>query len=345
MNHKRSTSQSGSQVGGPRHSYSPNLRKAEVSPAHKRQQWLAYAVIFGIVAIAFGFGVGSVVHSEQQRALALEAIAAESAIQESASAGNAEGAEGTVADGQQAPTAETLSLVDAKLLSGRDADFAVDPERATWSYDDNGRKTVYLTIDDGPSENTQAVLDILDAYGCKATFFVVGHNDDFFPMIAEAYRRGHTIGLHSMTHDYAEVYSSVDAYFADLEGIAQVVKDQIGYVPCFIRFPGGSSNLISADYTEGIMTELTGLVQERGFQYYDWNVSTGDGSDHTADELVSYACEETDAENIVMLCHDSATKQTTVEALPRIIEHYQSLGYSFEALDRSSWVCHHGVNN
>ena len=231
-------------------------------------------------------------------------------------------------------------------LAWRDADFAVDPSRTDWNYDSNGRKVVYLTIDDGPSEKTQEVLDILDRYGCKATFFVVGHNSDYFPMIGEAYSRGHTIGLHTNTHDYAYIYSSQGAYFEDLDAIGSIVRDQIGYVPCFIRFPGGSSNSISANYTQGIMTALVDEVQARGYQYYDWNVSSGDGSEHTADELVYFATEEApDYENIVLLVHDSATKQTTVEALPRIIEYYQERGYAFEAIDRSTIVPHHGTNN
>ena len=231
-------------------------------------------------------------------------------------------------------------------LSWRDSDFAVDPNRTDWNYTDNGRKVVYLTIDDGPSENTQAVLDILDRYGCKATFFVVGHNPDYFPMIKEAYDRGHTIGLHTFSHDYAYIYSSQQAYFEDLDAIGGVVRDQIGYVPCFIRFPGGSSNSISKNYTLGIMSALVGEVQARGYQYYDWNVSSGDGSDHTADDLVYFATEEASKyENIVLLMHDSATKQTSVEALPRIIEYYQERGYTFEAIDRTTFVPHHGVNN
>ena len=232
-------------------------------------------------------------------------------------------------------------------LSWRDADFAVDPNRNTdWNYDSNGRKVVYLTIDDGPSDKTQAVLDILDKYDCKATFFVVGHNPDYFPMIKEAYDRGHTIGMHTYSHDYAYIYSSQQAYFDDLAAIADVVRDQIGYEPCFIRFPGGSSNSISANYTAGIMSALVDEVQARGYQYYDWNVSFGDGSEHTADELVYYATEDaTEYENIVMLMHDAETKQTTVEALPRVIEYYQERGYTFEAIDRSTFVPHHGTNN
>ena len=230
-------------------------------------------------------------------------------------------------------------------LRWRDADFAVDPNRTDWNYQPNGRKVVYLTIDDGPSELTQQVLDILDQYDCKATFFVTGHDSNYFPMIKEAYNRGHTIGLHTQTHDYAYLYSSVDAYFEDLNGVGQIVKDQIGFVPCFIRFPGGSSNTISANYTGGIMTTLVDEVQARGYQYFDWNVSSGDGADYGTEDIVSMSTAPNEYDNIVFLMHDSATKQTTVEALPRIIEHYKELGYSFEAIDRSTMVTHHGVNN
>ena len=221
----------------------------------------------------------------------------------------------------------------------------MDPTRTDWTFNDNGRKVVYLTFDDGPSKLTPAVLDILDRYDVKATFFVVGTDPGHFDLIKEAYDRGHTIGLHTYSHDYAYVYSSVDAYYEDLGEIAAVVKDQIGYVPCFIRFPGGSSNGISANYCPGIMTYLTEDVQSRGYQYYDWDASFGDGAVHTAEELVGYAKEAPLEENIVVLCHDSETKQTTVDALPEVIEYFQGLGYSFEGLDRTAWIPHHGIAN
>ena len=124
-------------------------------------------------------------------------------------------------------------------------------------------KVVYLTFDDGPSENTQKVLDILEQYDAKATFFITGSREECRPLIKKAYEAGHTIGLHTYSHDYADVYSSVDAYFEDLEKVGKVAEEQIGYVPCFIRFPGGSSNAVSKKYTQGIMTELTSLVQEK----------------------------------------------------------------------------------
>ena len=93
------------------------------------------------------------------------------------------------------------------------------------------------------------------------------------------------------------------------------------------------------------MSALVKVAPALGYQYYDWNMSIGDGSVHTADELVGYATAPTELTNIMLLCHDSTSKQTTVEALPRIIEHYQALGYSFEAIDRTTFVAHHGVSN
>ena len=99
------------------------------------------------------------------------------------------------------------------------------------------------------------MLDVLDKYNIRATFFVTNQaTDTYGHMIKVAYDKGHTIGLHTSTHDYAQVYASVDAYFQDLDAIAHTVKEQIGYVPAFVRFPGGSSNTISADYCKGIMT-------------------------------------------------------------------------------------------
>lgn len=229
----------------------------------------------------------------------------------------------------------------------RNEEFAVDPLRTDWNFEAPATKTVYLTFDDGPSSNTQPVLDILDQYGIKATFFVTGLNPDYLHMIRECYARGHTIGMHTYTHDYAQVYSSMDAYWSDLAQIGEVVEEQIGYVPCFIRFPGGSSNTVSANYTLGIMSELAQEVVAEGYQYYDWDASCGDGADHTADELVDATMADTSYgyQSIVFLMHDGAGKETTVEALPRIIEYFESEGYTFAPLDRQTCVPHHGIGN
>jgi peptidoglycan/xylan/chitin deacetylase (PgdA/CDA1 family) len=251
----------------------------------------------------------------------------------------------------QQESAQVENQVNADIpeeLRWRDTDFAVDPTRTTWNNKDNGRKVVYLTIDDGPSNLTEQYLDLFDKYNCKVTFFVTGHDPNYYHLIHEAYKRGHTIGLHTMSHEYDKIYASEEAYFSDLDQIGQVVKDQIGYVPCFIRFPGGSSNAISANYTRGIMSTLSDAVQARGYQYYDWDASCGDGSVHTADETEYFATEGCGAvgmQNVIMLLHDSAAKDTTVAALPKIIEYWRAQGYEFAAIDRDTRYAHHGIGN
>lgn len=247
---------------------------------------------------------------------------------------------------QEAAEQQDVVLYNTAQDTGVDrSNFAVDPNIPCGSDHNNGQKVVYLTIDDGPSYLTQQVLDIFDQYGVKATFFVTAQDPEYFYMIREAYNRGHTIGLHSYTHDYETIYTSVEGYFEDLYRIGAVVEEQIGYIPCFIRFPGGEANMVSADYCVGIMSQLVYEVNARGFQYYNWNISSGDGGNiDDVDVLVANAT-ACDYPNIVLLSHDSGGKEATVAALPQIIEHYLAEGYEFRALDREAFSCHADVRN
>lgn len=210
----------------------------------------------------------------------------------------------------------------------------------------SNEKIVYLTFDDGPSANTKKILDILDQYNAKATFFVTGTNQKYNYLIKEAYNKGHTIGLHTYSHEYSRVYKSVEAYFEDLTKIGDMVKNEIGFVPRFIRFPGGSSNTISRRYCPGIMTQLTKEVKNRGYQYYDWNGDSTDASGNNVpvSKLIANGT-SSNANNINILCHDTDAKGTTVQALPSIIQHYQQKGYQFKAIDENSFTPHQGVNN
>ena len=194
------------------------------------------------------------------------------------------------------------------------------------------------------SENTKKILDILAEYDAKATFFITGANEQCRPYIKEAYDAGHTIGLHTYTHNYDEVYESDDAYFADLEKVGEVAKEQIGFVPCFIRFPGGSSNMVSAQYNKGIMTRLVKSVQEKGYQYYDWNLDSGDAAGYGKEEIEQNATTDK-IDHVMILFHDTQTKDPTVEALPYILKYYTDLGYEFRGIDRDSYVSHHSVQN
>lgn len=236
----------------------------------------------------------------------------------------------------------------AKDSSGNEtiASRKVNVVRNIGTKSQSSEKVVYLTFDDGPSLNTKKIIDILERYQAKATFFVTGCNQSYNYLIKEAHQKGHTIALHTYSHDYKTIYSSEDAYFNDLEKVGQMVKNQIGFVPHYIRFPGGSSNTISRRYCNGIMSTLSKKVIEKGYQYYDWNADSTDASGNhvPVSKLISNAT-LSKSNNIMILCHDTSAKDTTVEALPSIIEHYKNLGYSFKGIDDNTFTPHQGINN
>lgn len=182
----------------------------------------------------------------------------------------------------------------------------------------SGIKRVYLTFDDGPSANTDKILDILDAYGVKATFFVVGKEN-----YAEQYRRiveeGHTLAMHSYSHVYSDIYSSLDAYKQDLNKLRTFLYELTGVECNIVRFPGGSSNTIS----KVDMHTLIEYLDSEDMIYFDWNVSSGDASGiyKSANQIAANVLENIDKyNNAVILMHDAAGKSSTVEALPIIIE-------------------------
>lgn len=213
--------------------------------------------------------------------------------------------------------------------------------------DQTTTKEAYLTFDDGPSSNTLKILDILDKYNVKATFFVIYHKgqEDAYRAIVE---RGHTLALHSYTHTYSEIYKSKTAFFDDLDKLSNYVSNITGITPLIMRFPGGSSNTVSKKYCKGIMSELTGEVQKRGYSYYDWNVDSGDADAVTVDKdkiVANIKNNLGNRSNACILMHDASAKTTTVEALPEIIEYLQSRGYSILPITGSTPLCHHKVNN
>ena len=209
----------------------------------------------------------------------------------------------------------------------------------------DNQKVIYLTFDDGPSPNTENILNILAKYNVKGTFFVTGNDASFRHLITRAATEGHTVGLHTYTHQYS-IYSSEEAFFSDLGNVQHMVKQLTGIDSHHIRFAGGSSNTVSRGYNQGIMSRLVKDVQNRGFKYYDWNVSSGDAAGNlvSKDSIVANST-SSGANHICLLMHDSRPKTTTVDALPKIIEHYMRLGYAFLPISDSTPVFHHGVNN
>ncbi len=187
-------------------------------------------------------------------------------------------------------------------------------------------KKVYLTFDDGPSSNTDQILDILKDYDVKATFFVVGKTDE---RSVKAYQRiveeGHTLAMHSYSHKYDEIYESKEAFARDLDSLQEYLYETTGVWPRIYRFPGGSSNTVS----KVDMQELIEYLTDIGITYFDWNVASGDAVSRTlpAETIVNNCLSgiEKQKESVILM-HDASNKGTTIEALPRIIEAIQKQG-------------------
>ena len=188
------------------------------------------------------------------------------------------------------------------------------------------KKKVYLTFDDGPSSNTERILDILDAYDVKATFFVTGYQASKHPeWYKEIVDRGHTIGMHSYSHVYRDIYSSKESFIADIDKLSEFIVETTGVEPRYLRFPGGSSNNVSTV----AMSELCLLADERGWKYFDWNVSSQDATTPapSSTAITNNVLAGIEAhDSAIILMHDAAEKNATVAALPDIIEGIQAKG-------------------
>jgi len=207
----------------------------------------------------------------------------------------------------------------------------------------NNEKIAYLTFDDGPSANTKQILDILKKYNIKATFFVNGNasKKDLYKQIVN---EGHTIGNHTYSHDYKNIYSSVEGYIGDMNKLNDFLEEVTGIRPTIVRLPGGSNNTVSHKYGgTKIMKQIVQKVTDKGYQYFDWNVSSTDAEKVKQDKdiIVKSVLEGAKNKNkAVILMHDSAPKTTTVEALPEIIDGLIKQGFKFDSLDEDSYAPH-----
>ncbi len=215
------------------------------------------------------------------------------------------------------------------------------PAEQVTEADQENVKRVYLTFDDGPSENTGAVLDILKQYQVKATFFVIGKTDE---TSIQLYRRiveeGHSLGIHSYTHRYSQVYSSLDAFKNDVLSLQALLKEATGKDIYIYRFPGGSSNTVSKIPIEDCIR----FLKENGFTYYDWNATNGDASGKklAVEQMVASVMGDFPKyHNLTVLMHDGPGKQQTVAALPALIEQLQANGVVFASLDENAVPVQH----
>lgn len=218
------------------------------------------------------------------------------------------------------------TLQDTKASQG-EMEVSIEEEEAV--------KYAYLTFDDGPSENTIKILDFLKANNIKATFFVIGtqgHDDTYRRIVEE----GHTLAIHSNTHRYSDIYLSVYAFMQDIATLANKLEKITGVRPNIMRFPGGSNNTVSHKYGgKQLMDKLTSEVTKNGYIYYDWNVDSSDAISNNRDKDAIFNAVMNGVQNknqAIILMHDTATKTSTVEALPLIVSGLRKKGYVFETI-------------
>lgn len=192
--------------------------------------------------------------------------------------------------------------------------------------------TVYLTFNSTPGENTGAILNVLDDYGIKATFFLSGTADSVsLDQMKEIVERGHSIGLNGSSDSYQQIYGSVEDYLADFKAIYDLVYETTGVQAEIFRYPGGSINA----YNSGFYQELNAEMLRRNFVFFDWDVSGEDtqmeGTDAAQIENNVVTGMEGKDRGIVLL-RDTVGKEAVVDALPNIITRLQGQGYGFKAL-------------
>lgn len=212
----------------------------------------------------------------------------------------------------------------------------------------DSKGVIYLTFDDGPSANiTPKILDILKRKGVKATFFVVNYNENTEYLIQRIVSEGHSIGIHGYSHDYSKIYASEDAFMNNIETLRKKIKDSTGTDTKLMRFPGGSSNTVSKKYCQGIMTSLAKKVNDEGYRFFDWNVSSEDaGGAYTSTEVYNNVINYLSKERInVVLMHDATDKVWTLNALENVIDYGLSHGYKFSNITDDTPVVHHKINN
>ena len=211
----------------------------------------------------------------------------------------------------------------------------------------SNKNVIYLTFDDGPSKDiTPKILDILKEENVKATFFVLNFDSSKEALLKREVEEGHSIGIHGYSHEYKKIYQSVDTYMANINSMQKKIKEVTGITTVITRFPGGSSNTVSK-FNPGIMTKLTNEVMNRGYLYYDWNVSSGDSGDVKTKEAVYHNVIKglRKNRNNVVLMHDFVNNHKTLDALRDIIRYGKQNGYRFEAITPATPMVTQRVNN
>ena len=223
-----------------------------------------------------------------------------------------------------------LAAIDTNVLNYRKYIFKYPMNDSV----PNDKKVAYLTFDDGPSDNTREVLEILKKYDIKATFFMIAESvtPDRYELIKEMIGQGHVVGIHTYSHNYKQIYASVKDYLDDFYLAYTRMYEVTGTQPVVFRFPGGSYN----KYMKGIRKQVMAEMDRRGFVYYDWQVSAEDsiGKPTRASITRNVLKDFRKYNKPIILMHDSSVNDVTVQSLESIIKTIKEAGYTFDTVDK-----------
>lgn len=197
-------------------------------------------------------------------------------------------------------------------------------------YKDNGSKVAYLTFDDGPSTKvTPQILDILKENNIKATFFILGREAEVNPdILKREFEEGHSIGNHSYSHKYKEIYRSPEILLEDIEKNQELLKSILGeeFNTRLVRCPGG---------TGGLRKELVNILEENEYCSLDWNCLSGDAESMNVSKetlIRNIKKYSKGKDKIVILMHDTNLMKNTAATLQTVIDYLKEEGYEFKAI-------------
>ena len=244
-------------------------------------------------------------------------------------------------DGVQTEDGSGTTKVSAEIVKtdgGKQAEGDLPDTDSKTKKQTKGR--VYLTFDDGPSIYTGQILDILKENNVKATFFVIGRDKEYYDYYKRIVNEGHTIGMHSYTHQYQEFYKSVESFGTELTQLDNLIYNVTGVHSKVFRFPGGSSNSVASLPIQ----DYVAYLNEHNINYYDWNslngdaVTTGLSPQTLVDNIMN---DVTKNEDSIVLMHDLQTTHTTVESLQLLIDTLRSEGYEILPIDENTPLIQH----
>lgn len=292
--------------------------------------------VSGLFVLANSLGLFNVTQGKPGNNEAVSGVVASVAESSNISASGTD----TVSSGSSAaptPTPSPASTAESSLPAGLPEYAYLYPELNQPKPVPKPREenVIYLTIDDGPCKSTGKLLDTLDQVGIKVVFYVTaqyGSDEDIVEQMKEIHKRGHKVEVHTYSHDYKDIYSSVDAFLKDFKKMDDLIYEATGERSKTFRFPGGSNTGYNEKIRDALLTEMS----RRGYVYYDWNASNGDSDGYSPDKFASKVVGECSVNswNIVLM-HNTPGKDESINTLPDFVNQLQQAGYTFKLLDET----------